>query len=73
MNIALGLNRLKGYVKGTITRPAATTEPRAHANWGENDDLALNFILQNIDESEQEFILADDTVTTSKLWPAYSF
>ncbi|KAF8331779.1 hypothetical protein F5887DRAFT_1175828 [Amanita rubescens] len=51
---------------GTITRPAATTEPRAHANWGENDDLALNFILQNIDESEQEFVLTDEAVTTSK-------
>lgn len=66
MNIALGLNQLKGYVKGTITRPAVTTEPCAHANWGKNDDLTLNFILQNIDESEQEFVLADDAITTSK-------
>ena len=48
MNIALGLNRLKGYVKGTITRPAATTEPCAHANWGKNDNLTLNFILQKL-------------------------
>ena len=40
-------------------------EPHTNANRGENDDLAFNFILQNIDKSEQEFILADTAVTTS--------
>ncbi|KAM6501609.1 hypothetical protein JOM56_001586 [Amanita muscaria] len=50
--ITLALNSLKGYVKGTTTKPDANKEPHAHTNWLGNDELAHNLILDNIDECE---------------------
>src|SRR6266850_6402625 len=54
--ITLALNSLKGYVKGTVKKPQESAEPCAHCNWLKNDELALNLILENIDEWEQEFV-----------------
>src|SRR6266478_1318072 len=60
--ITLALNSLKGYVKGTVNKPDES-EPRARANWLENDELALHLILENVDEHEQEYVAK---ATTSK-------
>src|ERR1700759_5112776 len=59
--ITLALNSLKGYVKDTVKKPDENIEPRAYANWLENDELALHLILENIDIHEQQY---EATATT---------
>ena len=68
--ILLALNSLKGYVQGNIAKPCETTEPHAHNNWLANDDLAFNFVLENIDEWEQEFIMDAGETTAKGCWDA---
>ena len=59
--IKLALNGLKGYITGTASCPLATSEPRAHANWLHNDELAFNFILDNIEDREQTPVVTKKT------------
>ena len=55
--IKLALNGLKGYIMGTASCPLATSKPHAHANWLHNDELAFNFILDNIEDREQTLVI----------------
>jgi hypothetical protein len=64
--ITLALNSLKGYVKGTVNKPDKNAEPRAHANWLKNDELALHLTLENINEHEQEYVA--DATTSKGCW-----
>jgi hypothetical protein len=61
IRIYLSLNGLDEYVNGTLEQPPIATEPRAHVNWQRNDHLAYNYLLQNVDENEQEYIESQES------------
>ncbi|KAK2467749.1 hypothetical protein APHAL10511_000044 [Amanita phalloides] len=66
--IALTLNGLDEYIEGTLTQPNATSEPRTHANWKANNQLAHGFLLQYIDSRERDHV--KDTTSAKACWDA---
>lgn len=57
---ALILNRIYSHVFNTVPpRPDIDTEPRAHANWGLNDRLAITFIKSALDNAKHRDLITD--------------
>ncbi|KAG6898486.1 hypothetical protein C0993_006530, partial [Termitomyces sp. T159_Od127] len=57
---ALILNGIYAHVFDTITpRPSVDIEPRAYANWGLNDRLAITFIKTALDDMEHCDLMTD--------------
>ncbi|KAG5717402.1 hypothetical protein E4T56_gene7678 [Termitomyces sp. T112] len=57
---ALILNGIYSHVFDTIAiRPNIDTEPRAHANWGLNDRLAITFMKSALDDTEHHDLITN--------------
>ncbi|KAG6882522.1 hypothetical protein C0993_010211 [Termitomyces sp. T159_Od127] len=57
---ALILNGIYSHVFDTIAvHPDVDTEPRAHANWGLNDRLAITFMKSALDNAEHRNLITD--------------
>lgn len=58
---SLILNGIYSYVFDDVAvRPSIDTEPRAYANWGLNDRLAITFIKSALDDAEHRDLVTDN-------------